>query len=440
MDEINSLTEKMLPAAIEDPANWSVLSLKHGHHHKIDHGHIKWDDLPSIIYFTGEITVSLLCIFGNALVLEGIRRHRSLHTPTNVFIFNLAVSDLFVGLVVVPAQLSFYGGLISLTFTYCLLVSCLILVITYTAITMLLVIACERFIATRFPFSYSKHVDIDCARYIVVVVWLSSAVLGTVPMMGWNNGLKKYHDQFAGQCTFFSVFLPQFMVYFDSIFMFLVPLLIITCVYGYIALVVKKHQQDSINLHARFKIKFIRNSQATKLFAVVITAFFCLWLPITVVKCINFFTIWEFCDYHDHGGGSEIICHFPKSFLWLSLWLKDFHSLVNPIIYYRWNSTLRVAMRNVLFNQTRPVTKHSVALATPRNSFARKRKKMSTFLKAHSEEVAEILLGVEYDIIHRESRRTLDSVGSKPSTSFDKNEPIQPLGNRYSSLMRQTNV
>ena len=55
---------------------------------------------PSL--FVGLLAVSLITIFGNALVILAVLQERALHTATNYFITSLAVSDILVGAVVMP--------------------------------------------------------------------------------------------------------------------------------------------------------------------------------------------------------------------------------------------------------------------------------------------------------------------------------------------------
>ncbi|KAL0183450.1 hypothetical protein M9458_022825, partial [Cirrhinus mrigala] len=72
-----------------------------------------WTILPYYIHSAG-ITVSyiffyllvlLLCVVGNGLVCLVVIRNRNMRSVTNLFILNLAVSDLLVGIFCVPTTL-----------------------------------------------------------------------------------------------------------------------------------------------------------------------------------------------------------------------------------------------------------------------------------------------------------------------------------------------
>ena len=60
--------------------------------------------------FVVLLAVSLITIFGNALVIIAVLRERALHTATNYFITSLAVSDILVGAVVMPFS-AFYEAM-----------------------------------------------------------------------------------------------------------------------------------------------------------------------------------------------------------------------------------------------------------------------------------------------------------------------------------------
>lgn len=56
-------------------------------------------------YILSYLLVLLLCVGGNGLVCLVVLRNRNMRTITNIFIFNLAVSDLLVGVFCIPTTL-----------------------------------------------------------------------------------------------------------------------------------------------------------------------------------------------------------------------------------------------------------------------------------------------------------------------------------------------
>ena len=128
-----------------------------------------------------NIPTSVAAAFGNLLVLVSIWRTSSLHLPSFVLLFNLALSDLCVGLIVQPAfvtaTLARMSGaqdvlclaLISTTVSSSIL--CTVSLLTMTAISV------DRYLAVSLHLRYQEVVTVARAVRLVVLVWLISAVL-----------------------------------------------------------------------------------------------------------------------------------------------------------------------------------------------------------------------------------------------------------------------
>ena len=58
--------------------------------------------IPSVPFIAIGGFQALISVVGNGLILIAIGSYRRLHTTSNIFIANLAVSDFLVGIVVMP--------------------------------------------------------------------------------------------------------------------------------------------------------------------------------------------------------------------------------------------------------------------------------------------------------------------------------------------------
>ena len=131
----------------------------------------------------------LICIPGNALVLAAILRTPSLRSPSNVFLCSLAVSDLLVGLIVLPVYIAnalinpgriFLSRLLQARDLLYSLVSGVSLA-TMTAISV------DRFLALRYHMRYPSLMTTEGAKYTSAILWFVSTVYSCLSI--WNRSI-----------------------------------------------------------------------------------------------------------------------------------------------------------------------------------------------------------------------------------------------------------
>ncbi|KAI5086587.1 trace amine associated receptor 14l, partial [Silurus meridionalis] len=100
--------------------------------------------------------VVLLTVFGNMLVIISVFHFKQLHTPTNMLVLSLAVSDFLVGALLMPFMLIwtmescwiFGRGFCTV---FLLIGSVLVILSIYT----IALIAVDRYLALSYPFLYT---------------------------------------------------------------------------------------------------------------------------------------------------------------------------------------------------------------------------------------------------------------------------------------------
>ena len=111
----------------------------------------------------------LLSIIGIALVLVAILRTPSIRSPSVIFLCNLAVSDLLVGLVVQPAyiaeQIVRTVSALQEAVTAMGFAGCGVSLWTMTAITV------DRFLALQYQLQYPNLMTTSRAIYTIVTIW-----------------------------------------------------------------------------------------------------------------------------------------------------------------------------------------------------------------------------------------------------------------------------
>lgn len=113
-----------------------------------------------VAYTVLEVIIAVACCLGNVLVVcavcVGIRD--SLREPTFCFLVSLAVADLLVGVAAVPLAV-LLDGWVSVTPDLCLLLSCVVLVLTQASVLSLLAIAVDRYLRLHTPLRWGMHSD-----------------------------------------------------------------------------------------------------------------------------------------------------------------------------------------------------------------------------------------------------------------------------------------
>ena len=114
-------------------------------------------------------SLMLLSILGNALVLVAILRTPSIHSPSVIFLCNLAVTDLLVGLVVQPAyiaeQIVRTVSALQEAVTAMGFAGCGVSLWTMTAITV------DRFLALHYHLQYPNLMTTSRAIYTIITIW-----------------------------------------------------------------------------------------------------------------------------------------------------------------------------------------------------------------------------------------------------------------------------
>lgn len=122
------------------------------------------------------LVVFIASLSGNALVCLVIYRTRRLHTVTNVFIANLAVSDLFITVVNVPFNIARH---LMTDWTFgqftCGLVNFALTVFVYVSTLTMTAIAVDRYVVIIHPLRPRMSVGVGLT--VVCVTWFAASVM-----------------------------------------------------------------------------------------------------------------------------------------------------------------------------------------------------------------------------------------------------------------------
>ncbi|NXS79003.1 NPFF2 protein, partial [Erpornis zantholeuca] len=300
---------------------------------------------PSVaaVFISSYLLIFLLCMVGNGGVCFIILWSKHMRTVTNLFILNLAVSDLLVGLFCMPTTLLDniiagwpFGSLV------CKMSGMVQGISVSASVFTLVAIAVDRFRCIVHPFK--QKLSIPTAVAIIAVIWIlavaimcPSAVLLQVQeekhfrvLLGSGNATRpvfwcreEWPD--PGMRKIYTTIL------FANIY--LAPLSLIVIMYARISISLshtampgaRKRSQEQ--RHSVWK----RKQKAIKMLIVVTLLFTLSWLP-----------LWTLMLLLDYASLSDLQLQLINVYIYpFAHWLAFFNSSINPIIYGFCNENFR---------------------------------------------------------------------------------------------------
>ncbi|GMT09970.1 hypothetical protein PFISCL1PPCAC_1267, partial [Pristionchus fissidentatus] len=165
--------------------------------------------------------LNLTVVFGNFVVIFVVLFDRKLRVvTTNKFIASLAISDLLVGIVVMPLSLysKIYNDEWNLGFTWCQLHLVSGVFSSTASIVHLVAISLDRYFAIMFPTEYQRHsVSTGTFPYIIMMWMMALAVSSTLLMERDDKEMTWCwitNPQYIALSSLLSFFLPGAIVVF----------------------------------------------------------------------------------------------------------------------------------------------------------------------------------------------------------------------------------
>ncbi|XP_007455100.1 PREDICTED: olfactory receptor 2AT4-like [Lipotes vexillifer] len=197
-----------------------------------------------LLVFLIFLLISLLILVGNELILVAEVAEPSLHKPRYFFLINLSALDILSTTTTVPKILSlFLLGDQYLSFSACFLQMHLFHGLNCSEAFILVVMACDRYVAICCPLHYLVHMTPQTNAALAASAWLTAlllpipAVLQTFHM-AFNNTVHIYHcfcDHLAAVQASCSDTTPQtFMGFCIAMVVSFLPLLLVLLSYAHI--------------------------------------------------------------------------------------------------------------------------------------------------------------------------------------------------------------
>ncbi|XP_076872282.1 trace amine-associated receptor 13c-like [Brachyhypopomus gauderio] len=277
-----------------------------------------------VLLYLFAAAVVLITVCGNLLIIISVCHFKQLHTPTNMLILSLAVSDFMVGVFVIPIALIW---MIESCWIFSALYRTCYILIAYFLITTsvfnVAFIAVDRYFAISNPFLYNKTVSLSTMCIVVLSNWFVLFIYNIV-LQYFNGGFVSHvcpEDYF--------LVLNQVWSLIDLVLTFVFPLSLIIIFYVLVFFIAKKHATAirELNSHTGTQTSYnMSNSvkserKAAKVFGILVSVFLACLFPYFIYSVL--------------GNIVEIeVSSFQKV-----LMLVYLNSTINPVIYalfYPW--------------------------------------------------------------------------------------------------------
>uniref|UniRef100_UPI0037E77AA9 histamine receptor H2a n=1 Tax=Semicossyphus pulcher TaxID=241346 RepID=UPI0037E77AA9 len=300
--------------------------------------------------------IILLTVGGNVLVCLAVCTSRRLRCLTNCFIVSLAVTDLLLGLLVLPfSALLQFNSEWPLGPVFCNFYISMDVMLCTASILTLLAISVDRYLAVTMPLRYASLVLPWKVAVAMACIWTVSVAVSFLPIqMGWNtvNGTVQNHGPWAqeGKCRFE---LNRPYVLTDSLLTFYLPLVAMCWTYLRILRIARAQAKRIGSVRPTYITTFncrnnpcstkvvssvtavaLREHKATVTLAAVIGAFVVCWLPYFIM-----FTVLGIKEHPDPSTVPEFS---------IVLWLGYANSALNPFLYGALNRDFRSAYTHLL--------------------------------------------------------------------------------------------
>ncbi|XP_029932014.1 trace amine-associated receptor 13c-like [Myripristis murdjan] len=278
----------------------------------------------ALVLYTLLSTIALLTVALNLLVIISISHFRQLHTPTNLLLLSLAVSDLLVGILVMPIEaIRFIETCWVLGQLMCALSYIVGFILTSASVGNMVLISVDRYIAICYPLLYPSKITQSRVKVSVCLCWACSVLYNGIILKGHLQQPDR-HNSCYGECV---VVIDYVSGTVDLVFTFITPCTVIIVLYMRVFVVavsqaraMQSHVATVMPRKVTVTAKTSEKKAARTLGIVILVFLLC------------------FCPYYYPSLAGQDISNSASSWGIVS-WMVYFNSCLNPLIYaffYPW--------------------------------------------------------------------------------------------------------
>lgn len=294
-------------------------------------------DSSSHVFLLVSFGILVVASFmSNIFVCCVIIRNKKMHTVTNMFMLNMAVSDLILVLLNVPLNLARHimhewtlGDLLCNLLNYSLMASVYVYSFTLTAI------ALDRHRVLLYPL----HPRITKKKCLIVMffIWTLSFTLA-IPYGVFTE--VRHVDIFVAQIQRCisnypdpSVFWEQYVTVFTIILQYVLPLLIIGLAYCRVVHKLWLRTHLGVVTEVQRTIQINAKRRSIKLLIAVVVVFAICWMPLNLYHILT--------DFHP----DTTVFHYNSTVFFICHWVAVSSTCINSILYCWMNPTFRSQLK-----------------------------------------------------------------------------------------------
>lgn len=318
--------------------------------------------LSGVRALTGCVLFVLIVstLLGNTLVCAAVIKFRHLRSKvTNFFVISLAVSDLFVAVLVMPWRAVSEVTGCWLFGRFCDTWIAFDIMCSTASILNLCIISMDRYWAISSPFRYERIMTQRFAFVMIGVAWTLSILISFIPVqLNWHRAMVVNTTGYnIEECN---ANLNRTYAISSSFISFYIPVVIMVGTYTRIFRIAQTQirrissleraaghhaqnqhrqlQRASNQDESSLKTSFKKETKVLKTLSIIMGVFVFCWLPFFVLNCMV-----PFCDINKVG---DPLCVSDTTFN-IFVWFGWANSSLNPVIY-AFNADFRKAFSTIL--------------------------------------------------------------------------------------------
>ncbi|CAG5058877.1 unnamed protein product [Parnassius apollo] len=270
--------------------------------------------------------LGFISLAGNGMVIYIFTTTKSLRTPSNLLVVNLAFSDFLMMCSMSPAMvINCYYETWILGSLACELYGCTGSLFGCASIWTMTMIAFDRYNVIVNGIA-AKPLTINGALLRIFAIWIASLAWTVAPFFGWNRYVPEGNMTACGTDYLTKDWLSRSYILVYAIFVYFSPLFLIIYSYYFIVKAVAAHEKTMRDQAKKMNVASLRSSDAVntsaecklaKVALMTISLWFMAWTPYLV---INFVGVFQSAPIS------------PLATIWGSLFAKA-NAVYNPIVY-----------------------------------------------------------------------------------------------------------